>query len=199
MTLSMNASGGAGSRWFFVRTLTHCLSEQLWTVLFPSSETKPSSPVSSAENGGEIARVWYSSVKVLWHVGMCLGLRQIRKKHSPHDSMIKKAPRQNQLVPKKSPNQNPMKVKRGCFGAFLLWRKEKHFLQLLMTHHTYLKTTGIFGGRFEGSLWVEMKFIQRVKLSFRKGSNQHSSGVKDTSQGWIHRELKTPLKGELWE
>lgn len=116
---------------------------------------------------------------------MCLGLRQIRRKCSPQDSRIKKAPRQNQLVPKKGPSQNLMKVKRGCFGAFLLWRKEKHFLQLFMTHYTYLKTTGIFGGQFEGSLWVEMKFIQRVNLSFRKGSNQLSSGVKDTSQGWI--------------
>lgn len=65
MTLSANASGGMGSHWFFVLRLTHSLSQQLWTMLFASTETEPSSPVSSAENGGEIARVSYSSVKAL--------------------------------------------------------------------------------------------------------------------------------------
>lgn len=55
MTLSVNASGGMGSYWFFV--LRHFLSQQLWTMLSHSSEMETSSPVSSAENGGEIARV----------------------------------------------------------------------------------------------------------------------------------------------
>lgn len=61
-------------------------------MLSHSSEMETSSPVNSAENGGEIARVWYSSVKALLHVGMK------REK--------KKAQRQKHFVPKKGPNQN---------------------------------------------------------------------------------------------
>lgn len=117
--------------------------------IIPTTETEPSSPVSSAENGGEIARVWYSSIKALWHIGrMFCDLKQVRRRCSPQDRMKgKKRPQdKTNLSQIKVPTRTSVKIKRGCFGAFLLWRKENHFLQLFMTHYTYLKTTGIFGG-----------------------------------------------------
>lgn len=167
MTLSVNASGGMDSYWFFV--LRHSLSQQLWTVLSCSTEMDTSSRVSSAENGGEIARVWYSSVKALLHVSM----------------KRKKASRQKQFVPKKGPSQNLSASQKRMLWCFSSVEKGEVFPSAF---YDSLKTTGIFGGQFEGSLWVEMKFIQREKLCFRKGSTLLSSMQclpKDISQGWI--------------
>lgn len=75
---------------------------------------EPISPVDSPANGGERARQQDADIPQL----MLVGCRYLKKKASGR----------KQSVQKKAPGRTSLKFNRGCFDAFLPWRKEKHFL-----------------------------------------------------------------------
>lgn len=103
----------------------------------------------------------------------------------------KKAPRQNQLVPKKGHNQNLRESQKRMLGCFSSVEKGEAFSSAFCDS-LYLSKNPV--GFLEGGLrgaWELKLNSSRERICFRKGSTQLLSGAEDTSQGWIVRTVSS--------